>query len=158
MPDPLPNIPTRGGGSTRLRLLQVQFDIGLARLCASCGVVLLAGSRGRCARCARPQRSASSRPELDRSAWQKLRRAARLRDGNCCVACGSSERLSVHHLVPGSDVLEDLVTLCSRCHRREDKRKAPAKEAVFLEVKGATPTGQVAPSFVQRRGIRGDSG
>jgi 5-methylcytosine-specific restriction enzyme A len=133
--------------------LRVQSDTGLARLCPGCGVVLPAGERGRCARCVRPQRSGSSRPELDRSAWQKLRRAARLRDGNRCVNCGSSERLSVHNAVEGSNLLEHLVTLCSRCHAREHNREAPVKEAIFLDAKGATPTRQVAASFVQRRGI-----
>jgi 5-methylcytosine-specific restriction endonuclease McrA len=130
----------------------------LAHICPSCGVVLGDGTRGRCPRCARPQRSGSSRPGLDRSAWQRLRRAARLRDGSRCVRCGSTKRLSVHHAVAGSNLLEDLVTLCSRCHAREHSRKAPAREAVFLEAKGATPTRQAAASFVQRRGMRGDSG
>jgi predicted HNH restriction endonuclease len=38
----------------------------------------------------------------------------------------------VHHAVEGSNLLEDLLTLCSRCHAREHKRKASAKEAIFL--------------------------
>jgi 5-methylcytosine-specific restriction endonuclease McrA len=104
----------------------------LSRVCPGCGIVLPAGSQGRCARCARPQRSGSSRRELDRSAWQKLRRAARLRDGNRCVRCGLSKRLSVHHAVVGSSVLEDLVTLCSRCHANEHKcAEKPWKQAIF---------------------------
>jgi hypothetical protein len=36
---------------------------------------------------------------------------ARLRDGNRCVRCGSSKRLSVHHAVEGSNLLEDLLAL-----------------------------------------------
>jgi 5-methylcytosine-specific restriction endonuclease McrA len=119
----------------------------LARLCPGCGVLLRTGTRGRCLGCTRPQRSGSSRPELNRFAWQKLRRQVRLRDGNRCVRCGSSKRLSVHHAVPGSDLLDNLLTLCSRCHAREH-RKAPAKDAVFLEAKGATPTRKGAASFV----------
>jgi 5-methylcytosine-specific restriction endonuclease McrA len=66
------------------------------------------------------RRSGSSRPELNRSAWQKLRKAARLRDGNRCVRCRSTKGLAAHHIVKpqhgGRDVLENLVTLCSRCH------------------------------------------
>jgi hypothetical protein len=101
---------------------------------------LVAHGGGRCVRCARPQRSGSSRPELDRFDWQKLRRAARLRDGNSCVRCGATERLSVHHAVERSNVLEDLVTLCSRCHAREHAQKRPARKAYFLRGNRATPT------------------
>jgi len=146
-----------GAGSTRL-LSRVQSDLGLARLCPSCGVVLPGGSQGRCARCARPQRPGSSRPELDRSAWQKLRRAARLRDGDRCVRCGSTERLSVHHAVPGSNLLNDLVTLCSRCHGREHRRKKDLETSHFFKATSAPPTRQAAASFVQRRGMRRLSG
>jgi 5-methylcytosine-specific restriction endonuclease McrA len=97
----------------------------LARICSGCAALLPAGTRGHCARCAKPRRSGSSRPEINTAAWQRLRRAARMRDGNRCVRCAASERLSVHHAVEGSSLLEDLVTLCSRCHRREHARSAP---------------------------------
>jgi 5-methylcytosine-specific restriction endonuclease McrA len=130
----------------------------LAFVCPSCGAVLRSRTRGRCPGCTRPQRSGSSRPELDRSAWQKLRRAARVRDRNRCVRCGATERLSVHHAVPGSNLLEDLVTLCSRCHAREHSKKIPEQENRFLEAKGVTPTRQLAASFVQRRGMRDGNG
>jgi hypothetical protein len=65
----------------------------------------------------------SSRPEVDGYAWQKLRRAARLRDGNRCVRCGSIERLSVHHDVAGSNLLDDLITalLALSCERTQQK-------------------------------------
>jgi 5-methylcytosine-specific restriction endonuclease McrA len=130
----------------------------LAHICPSCGVVLAVGTRGRCPRCAKPQRPGSSRPELDRSAWQKLRRAARLRDGNRCVACGSTKRLSVHHAVAGSNLLEDLVTLCSRCHAREHRRKEDLETSHFFKPKSATPTRQVAASFVQGRRMSDGNG
>jgi 5-methylcytosine-specific restriction endonuclease McrA len=120
----------------------------LAHICPSCGVVLAVGTRGRCPRCAKPQRPGSSRPELDRSAWQKLRRVARLRDGNRCVACGSTKRLSVHHAVPGSNLLDDLVTLCSRCHSREHRRMQSLQTTSFLDANRVTPTRQGAASFV----------
>jgi 5-methylcytosine-specific restriction endonuclease McrA len=121
--------------------------MALARVCPSCGLLLTSNSPARCKSCITPQRAGSSRPELDHFAWQKLRRAARLRDGDRCVRCGSIQRLSVHHVVPGSDLLEDLLTLCSRCHAREHSRKPSADEAVFLETKSVTPTRQ----GVQRR-------
>jgi hypothetical protein len=53
--------------------------VTLARLCPGCGRVLPPGTRGRCPGGTTPQRSGSSRPELDRSDWEKLRRAA----GSC---------------------------------------------------------------------------
>ena len=69
----------------------------------------------------------ASRPELDKYAWQKRRAAVRKRDGNHCVFCGSTHKLSVHHIVKakhgGSDHPDNLVTLCGRCHRLADRRK-----------------------------------
>jgi 5-methylcytosine-specific restriction endonuclease McrA len=111
----------------------------LARVCPGCGVLVAVGTRGRCARCAKPQRSGSSRPEIDTAAWQKLRRAARMRDGDRCVRCGSSARLSVHHAVEGSNLLDDLLTLCSRCHGREHRRSKAPQARHFLEAGSATP-------------------
>lgn len=54
------------------------------------------------------------------AAW-KVKRQQRLEiDGNQCVVCKSSDRLSVHHLtyerLGDEDVLHDLVTACGRCH------------------------------------------
>jgi 5-methylcytosine-specific restriction endonuclease McrA len=125
----------------------------LARLCSNCGRVLPAETRGRCRACKRLPRSGSSRPELDRFAWQRLRHAARLRDGNGGVRCGSTHRLSVHHTVSGSNLLEDLVTLCARCHAREHTRKRNLEASRFFKSTVATPTRQVAASFVQKRGM-----
>jgi hypothetical protein len=69
----------------------------------------------------------ASRPELDKYKWQKRRAAVMKRDGNRCVFCGSSEKLSVHHKVKakhgGTDHPDNLVTLCGRCHRLADRRK-----------------------------------
>jgi 5-methylcytosine-specific restriction endonuclease McrA len=122
----------------------------LARICSACGAILSADTRGRCGRCAKPHRSGSSRPEINTSEWQKLRRAARLRDGNRCVRCGSAERLSVHHAVQGSNLLDDLLTLCSRCHARKHGRKPSAGEAVFLETNPSRP--HARPTRVSSRG------
>jgi 5-methylcytosine-specific restriction endonuclease McrA len=67
---------------------------------------------------------ASSRPDLDKSRWQTLRREVRRRDGNRCRVCGATEKLSVHHIVKarngGRDTLDNLVTLCARHHRQAD--------------------------------------
>jgi 5-methylcytosine-specific restriction endonuclease McrA len=69
------------------------------------------------------KRSGSSRPELSKAQWQRVRRAVRQRDGDACRNCGASgewARLSVHHLLPaalgGTDDMANLVTLCSTCH------------------------------------------
>lgn len=62
-----------------------------------------------------------------------VKRAVRLRDGNCCSSCGTTEkqhlrrcgrRLEVHRIVPGSLYTEEgCVTLCKRCHADKPKRK-----------------------------------
>lgn len=73
-----------------------------------------------------PSRSGASRPDLNTSRWQTVRQQVRMRDRNRCVGCGATEKLSVHHVVKakdgGRDVLDNLVTLCVRCHRRADAR------------------------------------
>ena len=107
--------------------------MALAHVCSKCGAILPAETRGTCNACKRPQRSGSSRPELDRYAWQKLRRAVRLRDHNRCVRCGATEGLSVHHAVAGSSALADLVTLCSRCHGREHRKTTSCKANSFFK-------------------------
>jgi 5-methylcytosine-specific restriction endonuclease McrA len=62
----------------------------------------------------------ASRPALDKAAWQRTRKAVRRRDGEACRNCGSTARLSVHHLLPaalgGSDDMSNLITLCGVCH------------------------------------------
>jgi hypothetical protein len=69
---------------------------------------------------------------LNTSRWQTLRAQVRRRDGNRCVVCGATERLSVHHVVAavdgGRDTLDNLVTLCVTHHRRADaaRRSRPA--------------------------------
>lgn len=35
-----------------------------------------------------------------------------------CVACGSSDRLHQHHLIPGSDHPSNQITLCAPCHAK----------------------------------------
>jgi 5-methylcytosine-specific restriction endonuclease McrA len=70
------------------------------------------------------RRRGSSRPELDGAQWKRIRAAVRRRDGNACVVCGRTDRLSVHHLVParlgGHDSMDNLVTVCVLHHRQAD--------------------------------------
>ena len=55
--------------------------------------------------------------------WKALR-ASKLKQSPCCEKCGAKHRLDVHHLDYKNlyDVtLEDLMTLCRRCHEAEHK-------------------------------------
>jgi 5-methylcytosine-specific restriction endonuclease McrA len=64
-----------------------------------------------------------------------MRAAVLSRDRHCCVTpgCGSARFLEIHHLVPrargGTNHIENLVTLCSRCHQfaHDHPRLAPAQ-------------------------------
>jgi 5-methylcytosine-specific restriction endonuclease McrA len=58
------------------------------------------------------------------SRWKKTRATVKARDG-ACVACGSTADLEVHHLTPARAAddpfdVDDLVTLCRRCHAQAD--------------------------------------
>ena len=57
---------------------------------------------------------------LKTSEWKQKRDQALERDGHCCRACNSDERLNVHHKTyarRGNEALNDLTTLCESCHR-----------------------------------------
>lgn len=55
--------------------------------------------------------------------WFELRNSAIERDGGKCVRCGGNTVLQVHHKIYRErfelGVLEDVETLCQRCHRIE---------------------------------------
>jgi 5-methylcytosine-specific restriction endonuclease McrA len=58
-------------------------------------------------------------PEL----WERLRIACLRRDKFTCQGCTErKKRLQAHHIVPrhrgGPDDLENLITLCTKCHKR----------------------------------------
>lgn len=84
---------------------------------------------------------------LESAAWQIKRQEAIMRDGFRCRICNSEKNLTVHHRVYpkilGTEPIEDLTTLCFRCHdlfhhkvqkkpnrlpAREIRRRALAKE------------------------------
>jgi 5-methylcytosine-specific restriction endonuclease McrA len=106
----------------------------LVRLCPRCGVQMPYPGRGPCEDCRRTHERERSRARRAESkavrarnsrAWQLVREAARQRDHNRCVRCGSTERLEVHHRIPieqgGSALtLDNLATLCVPCHRKEE--------------------------------------
>lgn len=84
--------------------------------CLDCGRITT-GSR--CRSCARSSPYQST-------AWRRLSLAVVQRDG-ACVRCGQTVFLSAHHIVPrsegGADLLDNLETLCTRCHGRETARE-----------------------------------
>lgn len=59
--------------------------------------------------------------------WPALRLAAKRRDGFKCVKCGATGRLECDHIKPVRDApelsftLENLQTLCIRCHASKTK-------------------------------------
>lgn len=71
---------------------------------------------------------------MQSEAWKELRQKIIELDGHSCRKCGASATLEVHHKTYarlGNEDLDDLVTLCARCHGRADKkrkRKAAYKE------------------------------
>jgi 5-methylcytosine-specific restriction endonuclease McrA len=56
--------------------------------------------------------------------WLIIRKSVLQRDNFTCQKCGSKDELVAHHLIPyrlgGSDDLENLITLCRKCHGREE--------------------------------------
>jgi len=96
------------------------------RACLICGRL---SEASRCPAHAGPwaQRSPSSRATA-RPGWNRLRALALMRDGSRCVRCGATEGLAAHHVVPvaegGTMALDNLTTLCERCHRGAHHRPA----------------------------------
>jgi len=59
---------------------------------------------------------------LDTSSYESLRQQVLHRDAWRCQSCGSMSNLEVHHIrfrsQSGSDLEENLITLCRACHAR----------------------------------------
>src|SRR3972149_8589539 len=57
---------------------------------------------------------------LESDLWSKLRAKVKKRDKRRCRLCNSSGNLHVHHRkypeVYGQEPLEDLITICEKCH------------------------------------------
>jgi len=62
------------------------------------------------------------RLRLDENSYRELHRQVLERDSWRCQNCGSMQHLQVHHLElrsqSGSDVEQNLITLCTECHAR----------------------------------------
>lgn len=98
------------------------------KVCNRCGD-LHEGTGATCASCYRPRRRHYTREQRDThklyctAAWRKVRAEALDRDGHLCQHCNAAHDLVVHHLVEvstGIDPLDldNLQTLCRRCHGR----------------------------------------
>ena len=76
--------------------------------------------QSRCARCrSRLDRRRNQASYYQTPGWRSLATACIQRDGNCLICC-SSHRLTANHIVArgdgGPDTLENLMTMCGRCH------------------------------------------
>lgn len=127
------------------------------RICLGCGSLVVGMAADRCPPCQRDHaehrqaerqayrvrsrkakdthaRGRSRRKVYDDPRWREVRALVIQRDG-ACRACGTTERLTVHHLAPAADDMAaaldpaNLVTLCRRCHGRLDGPKANARRA-----------------------------
>lgn len=140
------------------------------RICLGCGSLMVGMTSHRCAPCERDreaqqveERRAYGRASKDTSArgrarrrvydspeWKAMRQRVMLRDGACRL-CGTTRSLTVHHVRPAADDgagaldMDNLVTLCRRCHGRVDGPKA-AKH------KRARAAGTPRPRTIGRRG------
>jgi 5-methylcytosine-specific restriction endonuclease McrA len=60
------------------------------------------------------------RARAERRAWLAFRKIVLARDGHACRACGSKDRLDVHHIrarsVGGLHQTQNCVSLCRSCH------------------------------------------
>jgi 5-methylcytosine-specific restriction endonuclease McrA len=60
-------------------------------------------------------------PRLDAENYTQLRLQILERDGWQCQHCGRRDQLQIHHIVRrshlGADCEENLIVLCSECHR-----------------------------------------
>lgn len=81
-----------------------------------------------------PAREREYRQYLLSKDWHSKRMAAFEHYGRFCMACGTNEKLHVHHKTYrnlGSENMQDLAILCFRCHdelhKEYDKRKARLK-------------------------------
>lgn len=82
------------------------------------------------------------------SNWDEIRKRVLFRDGFKCKTCGSRENLEVHHVIPlskgGTNTLDNLVTLCRKCHEAIHQAHKPKPLIKTLTLK---PTTTIKKSF-----------
>lgn len=62
----------------------------------------------------------STRTKLDELAYK--------RDGFACVECGRTKGIEAHHKIPALEKLDNLITLCHRCHKKKHGMSGCFKE------------------------------
>lgn len=59
--------------------------------------------------------------------WDEIRKKCSERDRYACRICGASISLQIHHIIPisqgGPHCLQNLITLCGRCHQEQQYYK-----------------------------------
>lgn len=58
---------------------------------------------------------------LESDKWKKIREQVLQRDNNKCTICGASDNLIIHHVSYdnlGNEKIEDLTTVCEKCHTK----------------------------------------
>ncbi len=69
----------------------------------------------------RPDTCKPDQLQLDPERYRELKMKILERDGWKCQYCGRRDELQIHHLVrrsqQGEDCEQNLIVLCSRCHR-----------------------------------------
>src|ERR1039457_4803148 len=74
------------------------------------------------------ERLRQKRPRLvlEPEEYDQLKKRVLQRDGWKCQCCGSPKNFHVNHLVSrsplGSDVIDNLMTLCASCHRQQHNK------------------------------------
>jgi len=66
--------------------------------------------------------------------WKNLKNQRLKKDGFCCVLCKSKEHLICHHLTYKrlfNEEINDLITLCKRCHNKIHKISPPIDRPPF---------------------------
>lgn len=131
------NVPHR----TRIGILH--FDLKI-RLCDYCGSQVVKGRLSRGYRTCSPecnQKYWARVKELDRLSgkrsptfWPLYREECLKRDNYECRECGAEDQpgrfpLEVHHITPlyrgGTNQLENLITLCHKCHMAQHATRPP---------------------------------
>jgi hypothetical protein len=79
--------------------------------------------------------------KLANNEWHKVRDAVRIRDNYICQKCGDDkQKQDVHHIQylkgkePWDSPMEDLITLCWKCHQHEHVAIPPLAEIIQIRL------------------------
>lgn len=80
---------------------------------------------------------------IDSDRRRVLRREVLDRDGWCCTWCGTSERLTLHHIIPvrrgGENTKANLITVCRPCHDELEVLERQYDEDIIASVQAIDP-------------------